>query len=274
MANQSKITVKHYLEKKGNYISFNGGKKGFPLYCQVTYKRKTTKFKSFTRAVMTEIGYNDYYQKNIINLDEVFIPNLDIEKEIKLIELSIKNITIGNIDLNVLEKSFLTSLKVYFEPISQRLIKTGWFFFHTLDLSEKPINSKKEAYTVDDILNFKPSNEEIRISTLYKSSDKTINHKRFYQTFNEENTLLENIYRINTILKIDIRPYFFNGTLMYWEIVELILIFYKGLTTIEFLERFNIEDLYEFSQKTKYTFIKTDFDKVCKKLIYSVLGTE
>lgn len=274
MSKQSKITIKHYLEKKGNHISLNGGKIGFPLYCQVTYKRKTTKFRSFTLAVMTEIGFNDYSTKNTINLKEAFIPNLNIEKEVKLIELSIENITKDNEDLNVLDKYFLIELKIYFEPIKERLLKTGWFFFGSIDLSKPIQKPRKKAYTVSEILNQKSSDEEIRIGKLYKNTDETMNHKRFYETFNQENTLLENIYRTNTILKTDIKPYFFNGTLLYWEIVELVLMYYKDLTTIEFLEKFSVDDLYKFSQKAKFEFKKEHFELICNELNNRILSLD
>lgn len=274
MIKESKITIKHYLEKKGNHISLNGGKIGFPLYCQVTYKRKTTKFRSFTRAVMTDTGYDDYATKKIIDNKEVFIPTLNIDKEIKLIESSIRNITKGNDDLNVLDKYFLKELKIYFEPIKERLLKIGWFFFGHIDLSKPSEKETKKAYSVSDILKYKPSEEENRLKKLYKNADETMNNKRFYESFNRENTLLENVYRVNTVLKTDIRPYFFNGTLLYWEIVELILINYKDMTTIEFMENFNKEDLYKFSQKTKYKFKKEDFEIVCNKLIYRILSLD
>ena len=258
-----KITIKHYLEKKGNHIIFNREKKGFPIYCQVTYNRKTTKFRSFTLCVMTEIGFKDYQTKNIINLTESYTPNLDLKKEIILLELSIKDIIKKSKELNVLEKSFLKEIKIYFEPVRNRLIKIGWFFFCNIDLSER--KETKKTYTINELKNRKNTKEENRILKLYNSEIN--NAKYFYNSFNQKNTLLQNIDIVNKVLKTDIKPYFYNGSIMYWEIVEIIIKYYRDVTTIEFLQNFDIQNLYIEIEKTNLKFEKEDFNYICNELL-------
>ncbi|REG92994.1 hypothetical protein [Flavobacterium aquicola] len=249
MNKPSKITVKHYLEKKVKPILIYGDIEAYPIYCRITYKRKTTNFKSFTGVLMSLKAY-DYYCKNNSLYHSETHPSLTftLDEEIKFIEQSIKRMTENKPDLDVFNEYFLFELKKYLEPIEQRLLELGWFAYHKVDLSKEPIEKKYykdgivKPMTVSQLLKIKPSKEKKRLKELYPNDQFYSNPKRFYELFNKENSLLYNIETFNKIVGLDISNYFFDGTLLYWNVIDLIIKQNRGKTTIEFLDNYTINE--------------------------------
>lgn len=258
MSKPSKITVKHYLEKKVKPILIYGDTESYPIYCRITYKRKTTNFKSFTNTLMSEKAY-DYYCKNnsLYNYETHPPTTFTLDEEIKFIEQSIKRMTENEHDLDVFNEYFLFELKKYLEPIDQRLLELGWFAYHTVDLSKEPITKKYykdgivKPMTVSQILKAKPSEEQKRLIELYPNEQFYSNPKRFYELFNKENSLLYNIETFNKIVGLDISNYFFNGTLLYWKVIDLVSKLYRGKPTIEFLDNCTVDEIYNLSNNLK-----------------------
>ena len=273
MSKQSKITVKHYLEKKVKPILIYGDTEAYPIYCRITYKRKTTNFKSFTNTLMSEKAYNYYCENNSIYNHETHPPTtFTLDEEIRFIEQSIKRMTEAETDLDVFNEYFLHNLKKYLEPLKERLITLGWFAYHSVDFSKEPTEKKYykdgviKPMTVTQILKAKPSKEESRLINLYPKEEFFSNPKRFYELFNKENSLLYNIETFYSITGLDISMYFFNGTIIYWKVIDLIIKIYYNKTTIEFLENCKPEEIYILSNNLKVDLKKEEIELIFKSL--------
>ena len=119
MNKKSKITVKHYLEKKVKpTVVYPAIELGFPLYYRITYKRKTTNLKSFTGAIMTEKAYEHFKETNKVDNYETNYKrsciNLRLENELLFLEKALEEITRNNENISAFDEYFIENLKTFF----------------------------------------------------------------------------------------------------------------------------------------------------------------
>lgn len=261
MSKQSKITVKHYLNTNVNptYV-LNKDDKDYPIYCRLSYKRKTISFRSFTGRLMTENEY-DFYLKNDYIVRKKFtlsdIPNdFTLNDELKYIDAIIKILQIDNDEIDIFKKNFTDDLRDYFDYAKKIILKVSWGKYLNISLTESVYNSE-------------PSTEIKRLSKIYLKNDKKPND--FRNILNNENTLLENIKNLKSITKFDITSYFNSETILFWKVVELIINEYNDKPIIHVLVYSNEEKIAEICKNAKLIISKEDAKKVYNLLIYMVL---
>lgn len=136
----SRVTVKHYLEKRVNPIDISDidkdfiNKELFPIYVQLTFKRKTFKFKSYSGIIMTEKGFDEFIKNGVFIDKEVsdFFglrekPYIPINKEVELIEKSIRysNEKLkGNYSIKDIIEGLIT-------PLDRIIIDTAWIVYQS-----------------------------------------------------------------------------------------------------------------------------------------------
>jgi hypothetical protein len=267
MNKKSKITVKHYLEKKVKpTVVYDDIELGFPLYYRITYKRKTTNLKSFTGAIMTEKAYEYFKKTNKVddfetNYKGSYI-NLRIENELLFLEKALEEITRNNENISAFDEHFIENLKTFFNDLEESLYFQGWHkHIQELDLKEKPIN--KEPLTVKQILNKKTDDYD----------DDTNYHLKgeFYHIFNKDKSL---IYCLNTLKEttgFDAFPYIHANTIKFWHVIGLILKVYPNTLFIDFFINFDLQKIIKMNSNNKNV-TNNEIELICNKLKNNHLG--
>jgi len=249
MAKQSKITVKHYLEKKAkprHYSEFNKIVETYPLYYRITYKRKTTNLKSFTGRYMAEKRLEEIFENKIDY-------NFYLYNEKKFIELALEDIILKNPDIEIFDNALIDNLKHYFLNLKDSLFYLGWLNYKYNIDNETPNNNKlfEEKYS-----KFKNENE------YYKN--------QFYGVFNKQNSLILNLFIVKKVTGYDLEPYINTETLKFWYVINLILIVYSDWENSNFINLFvnyDLDKLVLINQKQKYPVSNIEIDLISKTLI-------
>jgi len=76
-----KITVKHYLNTNIKYLDRKTNEVRHPIYVQITANRKTTKIRSLTNEMFSELVFSGYINKT----DNKILEYEELEKELKII---------------------------------------------------------------------------------------------------------------------------------------------------------------------------------------------
>lgn len=280
MSKTSKITVKHYLEKKVKpMVVYRDLELGYPLYYRITYKRKTTNLKSFTGAVMTEKAYEQFKATNKVNNYEtnykVAQHNLKLENELFFIEKALEAMTVNNEDISAFDEYFVENLKTFFNDLKESLYYQGWYKYEQkLDLMDKPKNSK--PLTTKQLLNkkFVLSKEDIEFENQYKDLDETTRYyikEQFYYIFNKENSLIYSLNILKKVTGLDAYPYIHSNTIKFWHVIDLILLVYPNTLFIDFFINFNIEKIIKANNRNK-TVTDSEIVTICNKLKNNHLG--
>lgn len=249
MAKQSKITVKHYLEKKAkprHYSEFNKIVETYPLYYRITYKRKTTNLKSFTGSYMAEKRLEEI-------LENKSDYNFYLSNEKKFIELALEDIIHKNPDIEIFDDALIDNLKHYFLNLKDSLFYLGWLNYKYNIDNDTQNNSKlfEEKYS-----KFKNENE------YYKN--------QFYGVFNKQNSLILNLFIVKKVTGYDLEPFIHTETLKFWYVINLILIVYSDWENSKFINLFvsyDLDKLVLTNQKQKYPVSNTEIDLITKILI-------
>lgn len=280
MNKKSKITVKHYLEKKVKpTVVYPDIELGFPLYYRITYKRKTTNLKSFTGAIMTEKAYEHFKETNKVDNYETNYKrsciNLRLENELLFLEKALEEITRNNENISAFDEYFIENLKTFFNDLEESLYFQGWYkYVQELDLKEKPINQK--PLTVKQILNqkFIESKEDIEFNDKYKKFDVDTSYylkEQFYNIFNKDKSL---IYCLNTLKEttgFDAFPYIHANTIKFWHVIGLILKVYPNTLFIDFFINFDLQKIIKMNSNNK-TVTNNEIELICNKLKNNHLG--
>ncbi len=110
-----KITVKHYLNKNIKYLDKKSNEVEHPVYIQITANRKTTKIRSLTKEMFSELNFSEYLNKTNKNI----IEHEELEKELIIITdilkycFDYKGVEIGKYKLSEIIKFY--SKQIYSE---------------------------------------------------------------------------------------------------------------------------------------------------------------
>lgn len=280
MSKQSKITVKHYFEKKVKpQLVYDDLPLGHPLYYRITYKRKTTNIKSFTGAIMTEKAYLEFEKTNIPNAYETNyrnpIVNLKLENELFFIQKALENIIEKNENISAFDEYFVDYLRSFFIDLQESLFSQGWQNYkQELELKTKSKSSK--PMTVKQILNqkFVDTKEDIEFNNQYKKYDDDTNYylkEQFYYIFNKEQSL---IYCLNTLKKttgFDAFPFIHANTIKFWHVIGLILIVYERTLFIDFFINYDVDRIIK-ANKNNTAVTNEEITTICNKLKNNHLG--
>jgi hypothetical protein len=275
----SKITVKHYLEKKVKSKIIYDNLVAFPLYYRITYQRKTTNIKSFTGALMTEKAYEIFNETNeVYNYETNILKNinLNLSAELFFIENALHEIIKEDADSDPFDTDFTEKIKTYFEDLKESLLFQGWYS-HKPSLQISSFNkSKNKTYTVEDILNQKIvlTPADIDFNSRYEKLDQLSGfyQSNFYNSFNKENTLLQNLIFIKEVTNFDLLPFIHSDTIKFWQVIHLILLTYEKTIFIDFLTNYNTDRIIETNKKVDYSVSNDEIVKVCEKLVNNHLG--
>ncbi|MBF7091116.1 hypothetical protein IUY40_06150 [Flavobacterium sp. ALJ2] len=281
MTKQSKITVKHYLEKKVKpTMVYDDLPLGYPLYYRITYKRKTTNLKSFTGAIMTEKAYEHFKTTNeVLSYETNYktgFTHLKLEDELLFLEKAIEQLVNKNSDIVVFDEYFVENLKTFFNDLRESLYFQGWYSYkQKLDLRVKD-KSRKSPLTVSEILNQKIdlSKEDIDFNNQYKkfNDEKGYNQERFYHIFDKGKSLIECLNIIKEVTEIDLFPYIHKNTLKYWQVIGLILIAYPRTIFIDFFVNYDIKKILDIKEKNNVDLTAIEVTDICNKLKNNHLG--
>jgi hypothetical protein len=284
MAKQSKITVKHYLEKKVKpQMVYDDLPLGYPLYYRITYKTKTTNLKSFTGAIMTEKAYEDFKNTNKPNAYETNYRashiNLKLENELFFIEKAIEEITKKDENIGVFDEYFIENLKTFFNDLKESLFFQAWLDYEQeIELKSKKINNGKipKPLTVKQILNQKiiRTKEDIDFENQYKHIDETKRfflQEQFYYIFNQEKSLIYSLNILKEVTGFDAFPFIHENTLKIWHVIGLILLVYPNTLFIDFFINYNIEKIIKQNKDNK-TVTNDEIITICNKLKNNHLG--
>ncbi|HFG0578640.1 hypothetical protein [Flavobacterium psychrophilum] len=260
MAKQSKITVKHYLEKRLKLRDFT-----YPVYCYITYKRQTTKFKSFTGVYLSEVEFDIYSKNNSIDVSKIDIENYNkdkkafdnvnhsikylnntnsLEREIKSIHFILENY-IDKEDIFEIESNFIRNLGFFFNDLKTDIIGFYWGFYTGKKYDNRIWHNEKTKDV--DILQLK--------------------HNDFVNSFNQENSLLDNLQSIKNLTQIDLLDFFDKSILEKWNALKVILDLYSNSNIVDFIIEFNSENLQKESKYIKISTKKIVFEEIFKDYI-------
>lgn len=252
----SKITVKRFLNKrvKPTQVYSNLDELGYPLYYSITYQRKTQHVRSLTGVIMTEKAFI-YFQEQGEPYDyetsfEIFSDREFLIKELSRVESAVGYIVNNDVE-NIFDEDFIVKLKTYFKSLSSILISIGWEK-HNWEIKNLNQKSITDFSNIEDFLShpFETSEDEKRINKLYED---TYDAYFLYHSFNNSENLLVNINRIERILKIDIREYFYADTLKFWSVIDVITQSYnKGDLIVDFVTNYDIEKFIEKNKELQY----------------------
>lgn len=280
MDKQSKITVKHYLEKKVKpQVVYDDLELGYPVYYRITYKRKTTNIKSFTGAIMTEKAYEYFSKTNEVDSYETnyktgFI-NLKLENELFFIHKAVEEIVKNDNEIVVFDEYFIENLKTFFIDLEESLFSQGWYNYNQeLDLKAKSSNSK--PLTTKQLLNqkFTETKEDVEFNKQYEKFDDDSSYylkESFYNIFNKEKSL---IYCLNTLKEVtgfDASPYIHLNTIKLWHVIGLILRVYERTLFIDFFINYDIEKIIKVNNNNKIV-TNEEIASICNKLKNNHLG--
>ena len=284
MSKQSKITVKHYLEKKVKpTVVYRDLPLGYPLYYRITYKTKTTNLRSFTGAVMTEKAYEQFKNTNKPDAYEtnykVAHINLKLENELFFLEKAIEEIAKSDENIEVFDKYFIENLKTFFNDLQECLFFQAWLNYEQeIELKNKRISSGKilKPLTVTQILNQKitKTKEDIQFENQYKNIDESKRfflEEQFYYIFNQEKSLIYSLNILKEVTGFDAFPYIHSNTLKLWHVIGLILRIHERTLFIDFFINYDVEKIIEANNKN---IIVTDEEikNICNKLKNNHLG--
>lgn len=280
MSKTSKITVKHYLEKKVKPIRvYSDTELGYPLYYRITYKRKTTNIKSFTGAIMTEKAYEHFSNTNEVysyetNYKTGFI-NLKLENELFFIQKAVEEIVKNDNEIVVFDEYFIENLKTFFIDLEESLFSQGWYKYdQELDLKVK--NKISKPLTTKQLLNqkFTETKEDIEFNKQYKKFDDDTSYylkESFYHIFNKEKSL---IYCLNTLKEVtgfDAFPFIHLNTIKFWHVIGLILRVYERTLFIDFFINYDIEKIIKANNSNE-SVTNEEIINICNKLKNNHLG--
>ena len=284
MSKQSKITVKHYLEKKVKpTVVYRDLPLGYPLYYRITYKTKTTNLRSFTGAVMTEKAYEQFKNTNKPDAYEtnykVAHINLKLENELFFLEKAIEEIAKSDENIEVFDKYFIENLKTFFNDLQECLFFQAWLNYEQeIELKNKRISSGKilKPLTVTQILNQKitKTKEDIQFENQYKNIDESKRfflEEQFYYIFNQEKSLIYSLNILKEVTGFDAFPYIHSNTLKLWHVIGLILRIHERTLFIDFFINYDVEKIIEANNQN---IIVTDEEikNICNKLKNNHLG--
>lgn len=244
MAKQSKITVKHYLEKRLKLRDFT-----YPVYCYITYKRQTTKFKSFTGVYLSEVEFEIYSKNNNIDISKIDIENYDKDKKaFDNVNHSLKYINnVGKLEREIKAIHFILDNYINKDDIFEsNFIRNLGFLFN--DLKPNIIGFYWDFYT----------------ENLKKSDNIKIKYNDFVKAFNKENNLLDNLQSIKNFTEIDLLNFFDKSVLIKWNALKVIFYLYSNNNIIDFIIDFNSENLELESKYIKLNTKKIVFDEIFK----------
>ncbi|WP_233882079.1 hypothetical protein [Tenacibaculum piscium] len=282
MIKKSKITVKHYLEKKVKPLRvYRDLPLGYPLYYRITYKRKTTNLKSFTGAVMTEKAYEHFKKTNKAlnyetNYQQTDVFHLKIEKELFFIEKALEEIINNDEDISAFDEYFIEKLKTFFKGLEESLYSQGWYKYkQKLDLM-KVSKFREEPYTVKEILNQKIilSKEDVNFEKKYEKFEELTRHheqEEFYYIFNKEKSLIYSLNILKKITGLDAFSYIHTNTIKFWHVIGLILSVYPHTLFIDFFINFDIDKIIKKNNNNK-TVTNSEIKTICNKLKNNHLG--
>jgi hypothetical protein len=152
----------------------------------------------------------------------------------------------------------------------------GWYSFKpSLKLSTYNKSERKE-FTVDDILKqkFEVSGADLEFNKKYEKLEELSDFYKanFYNSFNKENTLLQNLSFIKDVTTFDLEPFIHQETIKFWQIINLVLLTYESTIFIDFLINYNIDRIIETNKITGYEVSKEEIKGVCNKLTNNHLG--
>lgn len=244
MSKQSKITIKHYLEKRLKLRDFT-----YPVYCYITYQRKTTKFKSFTGIYLSEAEFEKYTNNTNFEITKKEFKNFNkdiqfnqtiynkirssnkifiLEKEIKSIYFILENF----IDREyIFENNFIYNIGFFFEKLDTNIIT---FFWEKYTLKENKLNNKINV----------------------------LNYNKLVYSLNQERNLIEIIEDIKSTTSIDLKEYFNKETLIKWRALKVILYLYENYKIIDLFIDYNSNNLEIESKLIKLNIDKNIFDEV------------
>ncbi|MBY0243967.1 MAG: hypothetical protein K2Q03_00775 [Sphingobacteriaceae bacterium] len=279
MKKQSKITVKHYLEKKVKpQLVYSDSPLGHPLYYRITYKTKTTNLKSFTGAIMTEKAYKHFKETNTVLHRETNYKftniNLKLENELFFIEKAIEEIVTKEESITVFDEYFIDNLKTFFKDLKESLYFQGWYKYkQRLDLMPKT-KTKSKALTVKQLLKmkFEPTNEDIQLDKQFdKYKEKGVAQHWFYNIFNREESLIHSINILKEVTGFDATPYIHINTIKVWHVIDLITSVYQRTIFIDFLINYDIETIIKQNKGNKIV-SNTEIESICNRLKNNHLG--
>lgn len=280
MSKQSKITVKHYFEKKVKpQLVYDDLPLGHPLYYRITYKRKTTNIKSFTGAIMTEKAYLEFDKTNKPNAYETNyrnpIINLKLENELFFIQKALENIIETHENISAFDEYFVEYLKSFFIDLQESLFYQGWYKYNQeIELKKKSKNSK--PMTVKQILNqkFAPTKEDIEFESQYKKYDDDTNYylkEQFYYIFNKEKSLIYCLNILKQTTGLDAFPFIHANTIKFWHVIGLILRVYEHTIFIDFFINYDVQKIIKANNSNNIV-TNDEIINICNKLKNNHLG--
>ncbi|MDY3319143.1 hypothetical protein PG637_08185 [Riemerella anatipestifer] len=279
-----KITVKRFLNKRVKPIMVwdDIEELGYPLYYSITYDRKTQNIKSLNGAIMTQKAFEYLNEKNEIFYREInylkgFMP-YDLIEELEYIKKAVYFIVEDRGLKNIFNKEFTNVLKNYFNELEDALFYIGWLKYDHLQRNflhlKKERTRKKpiKPLTVADILKMKikQTPDEVRMEKLYNGSYNEM--EQFYYSFNKERNLLVSINRIKKITGQDLTPFFYEDTIKYWYVINLVLRSYNDRALkIDFLLDFDPSKYIATNKELGYPLSDEEIILISKELRYKAL---
>ena len=259
MAKQSKITVKHYLEKKVKPIFFEEEKiEAYPLYYRITYKTKTTNLRSFTGAVMTETTYENFKKTNNcegfdIDYNPKYIYKLKLDNELLFIEKAIEYITNNNDNINVFDKDFTEKIKCFFVDLKNSLYYQGWYKHKQQISLIEPTETK----------------EDIEFENQYKEKYFFLKVD-FFEIFNKKKSLNESLDVLKKVTGFDATRFIHKNTLKFWHVIDLILFVYRDTLFIDFFVNYDVNKIIKTNKDNNFV-SSEEIILICNRLKNSYL---
>ena len=216
-----KITVKHYLNTKIK-PEIRDNENCYPVYVQITMRRKTTQYRSLTFCTLSETEFNNYIKGHSYNADFI-------------------------------DRGIFT--KEYFEKEPERIqkaiefITNGWNFKLSQSSFDLIWSWVKDLFLI--------WTDEGLISGMWGYIECNTNKAKIYKPFNKKYTLTDSIKTLNKVLHIDIKDKIIKEDLELWNNVTLLLKHYgKKSIYIDFVCTYKNEIKKIKGIKNKEEFIK------------------
>lgn len=283
MKKPSKITVKHFFEKKVKpQLVYNDLELGHPIYYRITYKRKTTNIRSFTGAIMTEKAYNKFNETNEVDIYETNYsnqnPNLKLENELIYIRKALDFIIEENENISAFDDSFVENLKTFFIDLKETLYTQAWrYYIQNIEFKTAQTKTKFKQYTLEQVLKLKqppPTKEDIDFDNSFNSIDENKRHflqEQFYYIFNKEQSLFYSLNTLKEVTGFDAFPFIHKNTIKFWHVINLILIVYPNTIFIDFLINFDLDKIIKANNNNNLV-TNEEIKIICNKLKNNHLG--
>ncbi|MCK0203566.1 hypothetical protein MWN41_11130 [Ornithobacterium rhinotracheale] len=264
-----KITIKSFLNKRVKPIQVYSDieENGYPLYYSITYDRRTQNMRSLTGAVMTEKAFKHLKQTGEPLHRETNYQSTDIQirlsDELGYLNKAVEFIVTERKITNIFNSYFTEVLKGYFNRLQDELYHIGWLdYYHNPKnfIKDRKERYKKEKHkppmTAEEIISQKIEldPEEKRMLEVYKNHEHPYYEmEQLYYSFNSGKNLLLGINQVEKITGVDIKKYFFEDTLKYWYVINLVLRSYNDIAVkIDFILDFKPNKYIELNKKLKY----------------------